>query len=107
MMQQADPNDEYWNAVRFVRDQIQGLNDGVNAGLAGTGRPGVTFSETLLHVTQLDMDDIKLAINASHRIPFESWSTDAVTEWTREHTHCSAAIKFTADGGDIFVGHNT
>jgi len=102
----ADPKDSYWNTVRFVSDQLDGLVAGINAGL-GEGRRRFTRSDMMMLNSFFDLDDIKQAVNASQRAAFESMEPEALTLWVREHGHCSAVIKLLPDGSDIFAGHNT
>lgn len=105
-VEQADPRDEYWNTVRFVRDQVDGLIAGVNTGLASSGRR-VSRLDMLMLNSLSDMDDIQQAVNISQRAAFDAMSVQTLSAWTRSHGHCSAVVKLLPDGSELFTGHTT
>jgi len=106
MVEHADPQDEYWSTVHFIRDQVDGLIAGVNAGLSNSSQR-VTRLDMLMLNSLSDMDDIKQAVNASERAVFDAMSVETLLAWTRSRGHCSAVVKLLPDGSELFTGHAT
>jgi len=109
-LDEAKPGDRYWDAVRFIHDQLAGLIAGVNAKLGegqGPRRRPLSRLEMLLLNSLWDMDDIKQAVNSFERTNFSSMDMQAISMWTRRHGHCSSIVKLLPDGSELFAGHNT
>eukprot|EP00928_Gymnodinium_smaydae_P010140 TRINITY_DN13808_c0_g1_i1.p1 TRINITY_DN13808_c0_g1~~TRINITY_DN13808_c0_g1_i1.p1 ORF type:complete len:636 (-),score=108.19 TRINITY_DN13808_c0_g1_i1:401-2215(-) len=104
--QGADPKDEYWKTMRFIRDQLDGLVAGVNAGL-GAGQRNFSRLDLLMLNSFWDLGDIVKAVSISHRVDFEMMAPAALALYTRQHSHCSSVIKLLPDGSELFAGHNT
>merc|ERR1719336_1113988 len=105
-LQAASPSDSYWQAMRFISDQLHGLVAGVNAGL-GEGHRHFSRTELLMFNSFWDLGDIKKAVDAAERPAFEAMTEDAITMYIRLHSHCSAIVKLLPDGSELFTGHNT
>jgi len=102
----AGPQDSYMKAVSFISDQLDGLVDGVNAGL-DDGQPRFSRDTLFMLNTLWDLDDIKKAVNASHRKDFDSMAEDALALYVKRHGHCSSIVKLLPDASELYAGHNS
>lgn len=119
MVRTASPEDPYWKVVAFMSDQLDGLVDGVNAGLAQQQRPGsqeLQQQQLKRHFSRMDLylmnglsdiDDIIKAVNASHRKDFDAMEAKTLSMYMKLHGHCSSIVKLLADGSELFAGHNS
>mmetsp|Transcript_82953 Transcript_82953/g.231402 ORF Transcript_82953/g.231402 Transcript_82953/m.231402 type:complete len:612 (+) Transcript_82953:147-1982(+) len=101
----ASPKDEYWNSVRFVYEQMDGLMAGVNDQLSLDER--LSRLDVLLLNMQFDLDEIKTAVNVTERADIEKMRTEELSLWARGRSHCSSIVKLAPDGIELFIGHNS
>eukprot|EP00929_Paragymnodinium_shiwhaense_P001857 TRINITY_DN102069_c0_g1_i1.p1 TRINITY_DN102069_c0_g1~~TRINITY_DN102069_c0_g1_i1.p1 ORF type:complete len:622 (+),score=159.61 TRINITY_DN102069_c0_g1_i1:130-1995(+) len=101
----ADAKDTYWNTIRFLVDMRAGMRAGANAHLPADKQ--ISELDSVLLGLLGDITDIKQVANETQRLEFASMTSDDLMLYQQTHGHCSAIVKLTPDGQELFVGHNT
>jgi len=104
-VQQHAASDPYWAQVGFVLEQFRGLVAGYTAIAPPSAH--LSFIELLSLAASGDIGDIQSAVNPETRPNWEQMSESEVEAAGAARDHCSALVKVTDNGEELFSGHVT
>jgi hypothetical protein len=102
----AQPHDAYWQQAHGAYQQLHGMQLG--AQLAGFN---ISFSDLLINSMIAEVGDVQAAVDPTYRASIDVLSMHGDLKRVKaimfKNSHCSALIRPSPDGSDLFATHTT
>eukprot|EP00730_Choanoeca_flexa_P008596 TRINITY_DN12510_c3_g1_i1.p1 TRINITY_DN12510_c3_g1~~TRINITY_DN12510_c3_g1_i1.p1 ORF type:complete len:541 (+),score=163.10 TRINITY_DN12510_c3_g1_i1:25-1623(+) len=103
--QMAQNSSTYWQQVKLVVLQFEGMLAGYNDGRGDL--PQVSEYQLLKLAYLSDLSDIRLKVDPSTRPNMTEMDPQAMKDYFHAHTHCSAIVKVNDDLTELWTSHDT
>jgi hypothetical protein len=105
----ANPQDNYWQQVKYIYIQMEGLLAGYLTAADPVTQP-MSLQDVQFINLQAEVGDILLAIDPIYRAQQDVLNMhdfERVKATMMKNSHCSALIRISPDGSDLFAAHTT